>query len=438
MKITIITSTVRPDGTMVEMLYQPEEQNTTFAIYRDNQVEYANELVLNEEESLAPLPSTSDIVKNQVILLPSEATDYGTDAELIQTVRGFIHSYLQVNPLFEQIACYYILLTWVYRRFNELPYLRALGDYGTGKSRFLKVIGSLCYKAIFANGAITTSPIFRIIELCHGTLILNEADFAETDVWSDMTKILNNGFETGFPVLRSEAIGKNFEVKTFDVFGPKVLGARNHFEDKALESRFITEEMDNAALREDIPINLPEKFADEARAIRNQLLMWRFRNYHAIKLNPELINRSIEPRLNQILVPLCSIITDQGLIKDITELIKQMNSQIVKDRGMSREAETLEAILKLQATSATDPTVKDICERFNEGKADREQVTNRKIGYWVREKLGLTLERTESGYTLPFAANNNKLVKLASRYGLTVTTPVDVQDIHNVQDLFAK
>lgn len=434
MKRSIITSTVRPDGTIVEMVYQPDADNTTFALYRNGQVDFAQQV---EEENVVfePISPESDLIKSRVVLFPSEATDYGADRELIQEIQSFIHKYLQVSPLFEQIACYYVLLTWVYDRFNELPYLRALGDYGTGKSRFLKVIGSACYKPIFANGAITTSPIFRIIELTHGTLILNEADFAHTDVSSEITKILNNGFETGFPVLRSEVKGKQFEVKSFDVFGPKLLGGRNHFEDKALESRFITEEMDNITIREDIPINLENEFHDEALRLRNKLLMWRFKNYHNIKLQVSLVDRSIEPRLNQILVPLCSIINDPAIVEEVKNLIKGMNTQIVKDRGLSRESELLEVLLALEQEAQYDPTVKTICERYNNGKSEREQATDRKVGYWLRQKLGLQLERTRFGFTLSFAANTDKLTRLKKRYGLSNPLPSDNNDVHDLHDI---
>jgi hypothetical protein len=64
---------------------------------------------------------------------------------------------LMVIGNFRKIATYYILLTWVYDAFNELPYLRLRGDFGSGKTRALIVIGSLCYKSFFASGASTVS-----------------------------------------------------------------------------------------------------------------------------------------------------------------------------------------------------------------------------------------------------------------------------------------
>ena len=55
------------------------------------------------------------------------------------------------------------MLSWCYDVLNTVPYLRALGDYGTGKSRFEDIIGGLCYKPMFTNGAITPAVIYRVL-----------------------------------------------------------------------------------------------------------------------------------------------------------------------------------------------------------------------------------------------------------------------------------
>jgi hypothetical protein len=163
--------------------------------------------------------------------------------------------------------------------FNEVPYLRALGDYGTGKTRFLQVIGHLCYKPTLAGGATTVSPIFRLLHEHRGTLILDEADYQYSDMTADIVKILNNGYSKGFPVLRTEGQSGRFSVRAFHVFTPKIIATREKFKDKALESRFLVEAMGGRAIRDDIPDSLPPHFQDEARFIRGKLLLWRFRNF---------------------------------------------------------------------------------------------------------------------------------------------------------------
>lgn len=147
----------------------------------------------------------------------------------------------------------------MYDAFNEVPYLRFQGDYGTGKTRALLVIGSVCYKAFFASGASTVSPIFHILDAFRGTLVLDEADFRFSDEKAEITKVLNNGNVDGMPVLRT-MMNRQRELnpQAFRVFGPKIVGMRKDYADPALESRFLTEVMGQRLLRSDIPINLPD------------------------------------------------------------------------------------------------------------------------------------------------------------------------------------
>src|SRR3989442_13831353 len=164
---------------------------------------------------------------------------------------------------------------------------------------------------IFASGASTVSPLFRIIDSFRGTLILDECDFRLSDERAEIVKILNNGNARGFPVLRSEVTPKReFNPTAYCVFGPKIVATRGFFEDRALESRCLTEEMGQTKLREDIPINLPFAYKREALLLRNKLLFFRFRNLHKKSATSALVDPTIEPRLNQILVPLLSIIND--------------------------------------------------------------------------------------------------------------------------------
>ena len=111
-----------------------------------------------------PYSISNNLLKNEVVLLPSEAREYESVEVLVENIQKFIHRYVDLSPLFEKIAASYVLLSWVYDAFNELPYLRVRGDAGSGKSRFLLIVGGICYKPIFASGASTVSPLFRILD----------------------------------------------------------------------------------------------------------------------------------------------------------------------------------------------------------------------------------------------------------------------------------
>src|SRR5262245_52812983 len=252
------------DGGIVELLFQPEQRRTLLALFNAGRWTLRDHIDVPQRGRLVPFTPNNNLIKNEVVLLPSEPQAYGSEEALIREIRSFIHRYADLSGLFEQVASYYVLLTWVYDAFNELPYLRLRGDFGTGKTRSLLTIGSICYKAFFASGASTVSPIFHTLDAFRGTLIFDEADFRFSDERSEIVKILNNGNVRGMPVLRTMMNRqREFNPQAFHVFGPKIVATRGHYEDRGLESRFITEETGGRQLRGDIPINLPDSFKDE-------------------------------------------------------------------------------------------------------------------------------------------------------------------------------
>jgi hypothetical protein len=170
----------------------------------------------------------------------------------------------------------------------------SLAQYDKSKTRALLVIGSICYKPFFASGASTVSPIFHTLDAFRGTLIFDEADFRFSDEKAEIVKILNNGNVRGLPVLRTMMNRQHeFNPQAFQVFGPKIVATRGRYEDRGLESRFLTEEVGSHELRADIPINLPDDFREEARELRNKLLLFRFHRRFETKIDATLVHVSV-------------------------------------------------------------------------------------------------------------------------------------------------
>ena len=66
-----------------------------------------------------------------------------------------------------------------------------------------------------------------------------------------------------------------------------------------------------------------------------------------MQLRPDRINESVEPRLNQVMMPLASIIEDQLMLDDLREFAERYNKNIVVERGMLLDAEVLQAIIDM-------------------------------------------------------------------------------------------
>ena len=373
------------DDKIAETVYDKKQHQTQFVIYKDGEIKFLDK-VKQDGKEIFPLDAKSDVVSKGIVLLPSEPFEYGTEEELISEIQKFIHKYLEISPMFEQIASYYVLLSWVYDRFSEIPYLRAIGDFGSGKSRFTHTIGSICYRPIFTGGATTTAPIFRILDEIRGTLILDEADLRFSDMTQDIIKILNMGYQKGGSVLRMQ--GKDLmEMRAFDVFSPKIVATRETFNDKALESRFLVEEMGRGKLRDDIPRRLSEKFWEEALMLRNKLLMWRFRNYQKELVFDEKLIEGVHPRLHQIVIALMTIIESKEMKQSLKEFVQKYNTELVADRGLSRESDITFAIFKFEYdTNKKEITVGEIAENVNQDIFDfEEKLTPRKIGIYERK-----------------------------------------------------
>ena len=420
-KGTPTVSAVLSDGHLAELVFDPVEGRTRFAVWQNGAWKFEQVIHGVAGERLVPYSPHNNLIKKEVVLFPTEPCEYGTEEDLVADIRSFIHRYVDVSPRFERIASYYVLFSWLYDGFAELPYLRLRGDYGSGKTRFLLTVGSLCYKPIFASGATSTSAIFRMLDSFGGTLIIDEGDFCYSDEKSDLIKIFNNGNQKGLPVIKTEMSGtKEFNPRAFEVFSPKILASRGSFDDKALESRFLTEESGDRKLRNDIPINLPPIYKDEARALRNKLLLYRFHN-HGKNHDPNLIlDPRIEPRLRQIFIPLMSIVRNDTVREELRDLIWQYHQDLRADRSMDIEAQTLDVIRELLAKSS-QPTVsvKQVTDLFTKRHGrDYERITPKWIGTIVRMRLHLRTHKSSHGVFVISPEELKKLPQLYEKYGV--------------------
>ena len=413
-------SALLADGTVVEMIYERDAKRSQFVCYRNSEWRIEDRVQVERYRLLVPYSPDNNLIKHDVVLFPSAVEEYETEQRLLTLIQSFIHRYVDVSPLFEKMATYYVLLTWVYDSSNELPYLRVRADYGSGKTRFLLTVGSLCYKPIFA-GASTVSPLFRILDSFRGTLVLDEGDLRLSDEKAEITKILNNGNARGFPVLRSEVTpSREFNPTAYSVFGPKLVATRGFFQDRALESRCLTEVMGQQRLRDDIPINLPAAHKHEALALRNKLLLFRFRNFHKREPTEQLVDRSIEPRVNQIFAPLLSIIDDASARAQLRELARSFHEELIADRGTDIEAQILESIRDLIASGGVRLSVKDITDRFTEryGWDYERKVTTKWIGNIIRRKLSLKTQKSHGVFVIP-PSEEPKIARLYEKFGIS-------------------
>jgi hypothetical protein len=419
-KAKAIVSAVLADGSIIETLTSRSERAVTLIRFHGELIETGQVLDVPTLGLIRPYSPDNSLLAHGVVRFPSSWDTFTSETELAADVQRFIHRYADLSAAFEEAAAYYVLLTWVFDAFNELPYLRLKGDFGSGKTRCLQTIGTLCYKPMFASGASTVSPLFRIIDIFRGTLVIDESDFRFSDERTDIVKILNNGNAKGFPVLRSEVTpSKEFSPKAFDVFGPKIIATRRSFDDRALESRCITEEMTGLPPRMDIPLSLPETFHDEAERLKSQLLTYRVR--WRLKLNAAGPDRDphLEARVAQVFAPLMTVAFDPEAKARLYDLARKTSGILRTDRGTTTEAQLLDIIFELRRDHIP-LSMKEIAERFAArfGTDHSRSVTPRWIGSQLRSRLSLLTVKSCGVFLVP-ETESSKLANLFRRYGIS-------------------
>ena len=411
--------------TLVELVYDRAKRKTGLIVSRFGGLwNLEAELALGSGELLVPYSATNNLIAKEYVLLPTSPVEYGFKNELIADICAYIHRYVDLSPRFERIAAYYVLLTWVHDAFEEVPYLRLKGDYGTGKTRALMVIGSLCYKSFFASGASTVSPIFHILDTFGGTLVLDEADLPFSDAKAELVKILNNGTVAGMPVLRTlQNRYKEFNPYAFKVFGPKIVATRERFDDHALESRFLTEETGLREVRRDVPIHLPPEFKEEALALRNRLLHFRLCEFFKVKVDPSALVPGVSPRLNQMALPLLSIIDDADVKDDIKRMLSEQHTAELMERRESILGALLASVVTVVMRGRQGTvSIRDVAAQFNvDHCADfGGPVSNRWVGHMLRTRLDVKTRKSKGIYIL-CEDEPKRLLAIAMRFGIEAT-----------------
>lgn len=391
---------------------------------KDGTMQYEDESYVISWVNYMPLEPQSTYIKNQCLLFPSDLAPYENIETLIGEISQYVYRYCDVSPVFGRIVPYFVLLTYLYEDFYEIPYLRVIWDYGSGKSRFLRVVWNICYNPIIANGGTSLSSLFRMIEISKWTLILDEADFQFSDTTNEIIKLLNNGFAKGNPILRAD--GDNFEPRAYDVYCPKIIGWRFEFRDKATESRCIVEIMKRTQ-RTDIPLNLSEWFDNESGLLRNMLYQFRYDYQWRIAIQEERIEW-LEWRLNQILNPILSIIKSIWKKEDYNNIIsyfKERQKEIKEERKFSFEGMIFAIIQEKEHKNFPNVYYSHILADLKEMDSS-SQMNPRKLWSLLKQHEIRTLRRND-WFVVPIRENRLQLDRVYKQYDLQ--SPIKKEDV---------
>jgi hypothetical protein len=206
---------------------------------------------------------------------------------------------------------------------------------------------------------------------------------------SNFTKIMNSGYSKGFPIHKTE--GDNiYAVRTYNVFGPKIVASRERFKDKALESRFIARVLTNKQPRKDIPLNLGLDFDEESQIIRSKLLMFRLKNSRKLSDKPFTHIPNIPMRFNQIMEPLVALMDNIDHVYSLRSVIVDHYKQIKGQESDLLEAKVFQVIYTDYMMKGVNKIlISDISAIVNKDELFKDTTNPKLIGSCLRNKLSI-------------------------------------------------
>jgi len=356
-----------------------------------------------------------DFVLRGGLFLPERLIEYGNEASLDAEIEACISRYADVPSRELKLSARYVRLTYIADKLNELSYLRATGERGSGKSRYISAVGMLCLRPISVSSP-SAASLFRMMDAYQPTLILDECNLAVGSEDTDMLiQILNSGFQrvTNIPRIEKGGDGQ-MTIKLFSPFGPKLIGGLKLSDSGAFESRCVQVELQKT-LRKDIPFRMTARMLQDFADLRAKLYLWRLRNWSRDyeqafdDAEAELKNYQIEPRFIQIAIPVYGLTADAKLKADFARMLENRTDDADDDKKESFDGLLVATVHRLLFEVGEDDkaawkdfgsnpapeegqpldlaSIEQITNTINEGVTEKRRYTDKWISRELR-KLG--------------------------------------------------
>jgi 5S rRNA maturation endonuclease (ribonuclease M5) len=347
---------------------------------------------------LLPMQMDDNGFQWRVCLLPSGAREHGTTEQLYDDLYAFIDRYLVADPEFMQLLPGYVLLTYRYldAGFETLPYIGVTGPSGKGKTRMVRIMREICYRAVmFAEPH--ACHIYRALEqLKQGaTLCFEELNLdPRTEDGREFHRILNAGYQNEMRVPRMT--GQRYQkMQHLEIFCPKIFGLPNALAEPGIIRRtLMTRVGDLPVPPEKVFEALPVEFYQEAAELRERLMGWRLSKYSlpCPPPKPELREEAVDLGVWQTLYPLIAMVPEgrEHIIKSILRVGGSTQSELHVIQDTSEAGQVLESIMAVAAVDGDEGKVwltdvqEDLEQNDRQGRWDLQKI------YRVLRELRLT------------------------------------------------
>lgn len=127
------------------------------------------------------------------------------------------------DEIADVLACW-IMATYHYPLFYWFPNILFNCPRESGKTKCSEIVIQLAFKGydIGASAGTTPAQLFRTIDMCRGTIRIDEYEQMDVESKKLCDQVLNAGVNRGAYVIRTEKIGNRFVPTKFPIYNPKV------------------------------------------------------------------------------------------------------------------------------------------------------------------------------------------------------------------------
>ncbi len=149
---------------------------------------------------------------NDVVHMPAPTVD--TIERLFDDIHEFTLRYVGWTDEFRAGAVAFAIASYIFRQFQNFPYLQFVGAHGFGKSTAAEVMAALCFRSDVFQVA-TSSNLYRSAHK-GGTLIIDEQSERPSPA---ALSVLRGGFNHLGKVKRSKGEKSNYDMQIFNTYG---------------------------------------------------------------------------------------------------------------------------------------------------------------------------------------------------------------------------
>jgi Protein of unknown function (DUF3631) len=193
-------------------------------------------------------------------------------ADLLHDLTALVKRYMVLPKYGAETLALWVLHAWTIDASEISPFLTIVSPTKQcGKTTLLTLVYWLTPRSVLASG-ISSAALFRYIEECHPTLLIDEADACAKDNEA-LRGVLNSGHtKPAARVIRCESDGHHIRTRAFSTWCPKVVATIGALADTLMD-RSIILVMRRKAKGEKVE-RLRLRDTDELGRLRQRMLRW--------------------------------------------------------------------------------------------------------------------------------------------------------------------